>query len=78
MDDDRGVSELETRSIEIIQSEKERKSGEIIEQNVRDLWRNIKMSNIHWIIVVEKERNNGAEKYLPKMTGKFSKIWQST
>lgn len=47
MDDDRGVSELETRSIEIIQSEKERKSGEIIEQNVRDLWRNIKMSNIH-------------------------------
>lgn len=28
MDDDRGVSELETRSIEIIQSEKLRKRGE--------------------------------------------------
>lgn len=47
MDDDRGVSELETRSIEMIQSEKEKKSGGKIEQNLRDLWGNIKMSNIH-------------------------------
>lgn len=47
MNDDRGVSELETRSIEIIQPETQRKSGGKIERNLRNLWGNIKMSNIH-------------------------------
>lgn len=38
------------------------------EPNLRDLQGNIKMSNIHLIWAVENERNNGEEKYLPKMT----------
>ena len=59
-------SELEDRSIAIIQSEKQKKKTEEMEENLRDLWHNNKHINIR---VMEVPKVKG-QKNISKINGK--------
>ena len=65
------ISEVEDRMVEI--NEAERKKERIIkrnEDNLRDLWDNVKCPNIPIIRVPEEDKNKGHEKILEKITVK--------
>ena len=75
------ISEVEDRMVEI--NEAERKKEKRIkrnEDNLRDLWDNVKCPNIRIIGVPEEEdKKKGHEKILEEITVEnFPKIWKET
>ena len=72
------ISEVEDRMVEI--NEAERKKEERIkrnEDNLRDLWGNVKHSNIQIIEVPEEDKKKGHEKILEEIVVEnFPKMWK--
>ena len=61
------ISELQDRMVEItaVEQNKEKRMKRN-EDSLRDLWDNIKHTNIHIIEVPKEEREKGPEKYLKR------------
>ena len=78
------ISDLEDKIVEITTTEQNKeKTMKRIEDRLRDLWNNIKCTNIQRtnirIIGVpeEKEKRKGLRKYLKRLYLKTSLIWES-
>ena len=58
------VSEVEDRLVEITDAEQKReKRLKTNEESLRELWDNVKCTNIHILGIPEEEREKGTEKY---------------
>ena len=70
------ISELEDRMVEINESErKKEKQIKINDDNLRDLWNNVKHPNIQIIGVPEEEdKKKGHEKILEEIVENFPKM----
>ena len=71
------VSEVEDKMVEINEAVwKKEKRIKRNEDNLRDLWDNVKCPNIQIIVVPEKEdKNKGHEKILEELIAKSSLKW---
>ena len=71
-------SDIEDRVVETTATEKDKKKMmKRLEERLRDLWDNIKHTNIHIIGVPEgEEREKGLEKIFEENILKFSQIWE--
>ena len=72
------ISDLEDRMVEFtaVEQNKEKRTKRN-EDSLRELWDNIKCTNIHIIRVPEGEkREKGAKKYLKRLQSKTSLIWE--
>ena len=72
------ISELEDRMVEITAEEHNKGKGmKRIEESLRDLWDNIKHTNI-WVIEVpeEEEKKKGTEKVFEEMIVENSPTWE--
>ena len=61
------MSSLKNRVVKIIQSEQQKEKNNLkTEDSLRNLWDNIKCTNIHIIEVLEKEERKWQKTYLKK------------
>ena len=62
------INEVENRMVEINEAERKKEKNKRNEDNLRDLWKNVKHSNI-WIIGVpeEEDKKKGHEKILEEI-----------
>ena len=60
------INELKDKAVELIQSEHQKEKNEKTEDSLRDLWGNIKWTNICIIVVPEGEERKAQRLYLKK------------
>ena len=72
------ISDLEDKIVEITTAEQNKeKRMKRIEDSLRDLWDNIKGTNIRIVGVPEKEeKKKGSDKYLKRLQLKTSLTWE--
>ena len=61
------ISELGDRMVEITEAEENKEKLKRNEDSLRDLWDNIKCTNIRIIGVPEEEKRKGMKKYLKRL-----------
>ena len=61
------ISEVEDRMVEINETERKKEKKTRNEDNLRDLWDNVKCPNIQIIGIPEEDKNKGHEKILEEI-----------